>query len=372
MHNIYLRISGVNCEIDIDDCVHENCLNGATCVDELNGYHCDCMPGYEDFYCQTEINECDLYTPCQFGSTCVDKIADYDCTCPPLYNGKPYAGKNCTFELTSCRNNECHNGATCEPYLINESQALQGYECLCTNGFTGQYCNISTTMSFVSETSNIRSTLNMSVDVSFSFRFRTTLRNALLFGWVGQYNGLTRLFATVELKDGVLYVGYNEDGSGLKNLSISDLMFNDADWHSVEFMKTNNSIDVTVSSSLCTLSVCSVSVLYSSDVQESLVGYFGSFDDSQKSLLRQTVSQSAFVGCMQDVTIHDTRLALDILGGHTFNNMGQGCPRSPQCYKDTCNMNGDCVDLWNTYQCNCHRPTLGRNCETGKFVISYN
>ena len=52
-------------------------MNGATCNDEVNGFNCTCAPGYEGDRCQTEINECELYTPCENSAVCVDLVADY-------------------------------------------------------------------------------------------------------------------------------------------------------------------------------------------------------------------------------------------------------------------------------------------------------
>ena len=34
------------CFVDIDDCVNEPCANGGTCDDGVNGYTCNCAPGY--------------------------------------------------------------------------------------------------------------------------------------------------------------------------------------------------------------------------------------------------------------------------------------------------------------------------------------
>ena len=38
---------------DIDECVSVPCQNGGTCVDQINGYLCQCEPGYTDLQCQT-------------------------------------------------------------------------------------------------------------------------------------------------------------------------------------------------------------------------------------------------------------------------------------------------------------------------------
>ena len=37
---------------DFDDCGDNNCQNGATCVDDINGYNCTCAPGYFGVYCE--------------------------------------------------------------------------------------------------------------------------------------------------------------------------------------------------------------------------------------------------------------------------------------------------------------------------------
>ena len=38
---------------DINECSSNPCLNGGTCVDQVNGYVCNCQPGYNGVRCQT-------------------------------------------------------------------------------------------------------------------------------------------------------------------------------------------------------------------------------------------------------------------------------------------------------------------------------
>jgi len=38
---------------DIDDCENSPCLNGATCVDGIDDYTCECIPGYTGSDCGT-------------------------------------------------------------------------------------------------------------------------------------------------------------------------------------------------------------------------------------------------------------------------------------------------------------------------------
>lgn len=37
---------GINCELEVDECWSQPCLNGATCQDAVGAYFCDCAPGF--------------------------------------------------------------------------------------------------------------------------------------------------------------------------------------------------------------------------------------------------------------------------------------------------------------------------------------
>ena len=41
----------------------------------------------------------------------------------------------------------------------------------------------------------------------------------------------------------------------------------------------------------------------------------------------------------------------------------EGCPREEQCTPNPCLNDGQCVDLWSSYKCNCERPYLGETCQ---------
>nr|KAG5712306.1 hypothetical protein BaRGS_023885 [Batillaria attramentaria] len=55
----------------VDECLSGPCQNGGSCQDQVNGYLCQCPPGYSGLQCQMDIDECGS-SPCQNGGICVD------------------------------------------------------------------------------------------------------------------------------------------------------------------------------------------------------------------------------------------------------------------------------------------------------------
>ncbi|XP_044171678.1 uncharacterized protein LOC114977630 isoform X6 [Acropora millepora] len=121
--------TGGTCQTDINECSPNPCQNGATCVNLIGSYRCDCAPGYLGSTCQTDINECSP-NPCQNGASCVDLVGKYQCNC-----AAGYTGNNCETDLKKCASNHCKNGATC----VNQGGS---YQCICAPGFIGVTCEV--------------------------------------------------------------------------------------------------------------------------------------------------------------------------------------------------------------------------------------
>ncbi|XP_033636703.1 sushi, von Willebrand factor type A, EGF and pentraxin domain-containing protein 1-like [Asterias rubens] len=120
-------LTGQHCESNINDCHLDSCYNGGTCVDKLNGFSCLCSDGFEGDDCSIEINEC-LSDPCQNEGTCNDKLNGFKCIC-----NDGFTGVICQTDIDECQDLPCLNDGSC----INREG---DYECACLSGSTGENC----------------------------------------------------------------------------------------------------------------------------------------------------------------------------------------------------------------------------------------
>ena len=58
--NLILDNSYSNIFIDIDECASSPCQNGGSCTDQVNGYSCNCVYGYNGTDCETGNNTTSL------------------------------------------------------------------------------------------------------------------------------------------------------------------------------------------------------------------------------------------------------------------------------------------------------------------------
>ena len=132
--------TGNRCQNNIDDCPGNNCQNGATCVDGVNSYTCDCADGYDGTNCQNNIDEC-AANPCNSkhaAAVCTDLVNGY--TCRLHKHGLPRA-LTATKRSTSARESPATNNGTCSNQLGFSAQYSKGYSCDCaTTGYDGYDC----------------------------------------------------------------------------------------------------------------------------------------------------------------------------------------------------------------------------------------
>ncbi|KAK3772768.1 hypothetical protein RRG08_049258 [Elysia crispata] len=121
--------TGDDCLQNPDDCEGNRCHGGATCIDELGFYTCQCPPGKAGTFCQGEINEC-LSQPCLNGGTCNDLLNDFSCDCP-----RGWGGPTCERAIKPCTDLTCVHG-----YCTRNENGTQ--MCVCDTGYRGRRCQV--------------------------------------------------------------------------------------------------------------------------------------------------------------------------------------------------------------------------------------
>lgn len=151
--------TGRFCELDIDDCSSQPCVNGR-CVDLLDGFRCVCALGYTGRRCDVNVDDCrELREPCLNGGSCLDGLDAFSCRCPPGYGGslcqfrgaaavRCPRGSDCSNQVAKsastsksvadCRSSPCFNGATC----VDVDDDKVPYRCVCRRRFRGRRCRV--------------------------------------------------------------------------------------------------------------------------------------------------------------------------------------------------------------------------------------
>uniref|UniRef100_H3AB88 Crumbs cell polarity complex component 1 n=1 Tax=Latimeria chalumnae TaxID=7897 RepID=H3AB88_LATCH len=415
---------GPHCETYIPLCLSQPCLNNATCEDSKQNYTCHCWPGKhgiqneinfkkcsvkncqfkgyccyivlnnikpfiygvpEGFYygqssifivlkgtgstgtrCQDDINECDL-NPCQNGGTCENFIGTYVCHCPARKEGIIYGGQNCTDILIGCESHKCQNGGTCIPYLQNHHH---GYSCICSSGYTGHLCQITTTFSF-----EVPGYLHVNTEVvreqfyDVTLTFRTVLPNAILF-----HRGSKDFFMRLELRNGQLQSTLQRNTQPMVILHSSHNV-SDGEWHTVE-ITLERTFTLKIQDGLCTKNCVKELSIDAFSIQQISFAFQNTFiaglpDKVAKNISYSTGNiyvESSFVGCFQDVQV-DSHIIIpeNLSSGSLLNissslNVKIGCNKNDRCEANPCQNRGHCINLWLNYHCECYRPYEGPNC----------
>lgn len=176
--------TGATCEIQIDECQSQPCLNSDRCHSYAGGFRCTCLPGFHGQRCEINTDEC-RDQPCQNGALCIDGVNEYEynqlfflnvteqpegealktfywCVCLRYSCDCSYTaftGPHCETPLPQCISEPCFNSAICRDNLGNYTcdcwpgkNELQSLEVISKSpeaslfflmaGFEGRHCEV--------------------------------------------------------------------------------------------------------------------------------------------------------------------------------------------------------------------------------------
>uniref|UniRef100_A0AAY4EAU9 Uncharacterized protein n=1 Tax=Denticeps clupeoides TaxID=299321 RepID=A0AAY4EAU9_9TELE len=299
--------------------------------------------------CQEDVNECDA-SPCQNGGSCQNTLGGYVCVCP-----RDYGGQDCSETLDGCAGHECQNRASCRPFL---SAGTRGYDCLCPPGFTGSRCQTSTTFSFERRGHLLLQSpvLDTEAPCNVTLSFRTVLPDAVLFQRGGGGGGGALL--SLELRQGRLRLGLNRGSQPSLELSPN---VTDGLWHGAQAVLGDGFLVLTLLDGGCEGGACeAVAQVESGPVGRRTPPWQ---DRSLGARLRTGWRRgSLFIGCLRDVFVDSQLMVPEDWLSSSAVNVTLGCVHRDRCQDNACQNGGECVNLWQTYQCRCQRPYEGLNC----------
>uniref|UniRef100_A0A672P6X0 Cadherin EGF LAG seven-pass G-type receptor 3 n=1 Tax=Sinocyclocheilus grahami TaxID=75366 RepID=A0A672P6X0_SINGR len=341
-------------------------------IHPITGLRCRCPAGFTGDYCEIEINLC-YSNPCMNGGVCARREGGYTCICR-----EDYTGERCEFDRRGgqCVAGICRNGGTCRELSGG------GFRCECpAGGYEKPYCSV-TTRSFPPKSFMMFRGLRQRFHLSISLSFATLESNGLLF-YNGRFNE-KHDFLALEILDGQMVLKYS---TGESSTQVSPYLpggVSDGNWHTVHIHYYNKvrSGDVQGPSDekVAVLSVddcdTAVSLRFGSQLGNYSCAAQGRQTSSKKSLdltgplflggvpnLPENFpfSTREFIGCMKD--LHIDNRPVDMAGFIANNGTLPGCSaKLPFCKSNPCQNGGTCRESWETYSCDCPVGFGGKDC----------
>lgn len=314
--------------------------------------------------CQEVMDRCDP-NPCQNGGRCESSVGGYTCHCPGRsLGGALYGGTHCERKLTGCEGHQCQNRGVCSPLLRDGADR---YTCSCTPGFSGDLCQTATSFSFERRGFlRLRSGPRVEAACVVLLSFQTLLPRALL---VQRSSGGSVL--SLELEEGQLRLSLKNEvekksssGAGSWR-QVLELPHNvtDGEWHAVKAILDQEvlSLELLDQAGGCEGGPC----VKAAPVQSGLAWPASHAQDTFIGGVLEESELSEFLGCMRDVFVDGQLVVPEGWPSDSAVSVSPGCRRRDHCMDMPCLNGGDCVNLWQSYQCRCPRPYTGHNCQEG-------
>ena len=108
--------SSGNCDVEVDECDSDPCLNGATCASSGLYFSCTCVAGYANGICSA-IHMYEYVQQCGEAAATSTGVCDID--------------------MDECSSTPCQSGGTCTTTATPDT-----YTCTCVDGWTGHDCEV--------------------------------------------------------------------------------------------------------------------------------------------------------------------------------------------------------------------------------------
>lgn len=115
--------------MNIDECASMPCQSNSNCIDLDNKFICKCINDFgTGILCDSELNQCELLSPCKNFGTCENFGNSYKCVC-----AAGFFGVNCEFDTNECKSHPCGLNGVC-------LDQINGFNCVCLPGWSGINC----------------------------------------------------------------------------------------------------------------------------------------------------------------------------------------------------------------------------------------
>lgn len=214
------------CDIEINLCFSNPCLNGGQCAHQEGGFVCQCPAGFEGLHCQIDVKR-DVCRAglCQSGSTCLNL---------PL-RGEDVDPSDTTANVTRAGGQATPSGPRVP--ALADGGGFQCTDCPHSPQWSSPLCQLRA-RSFVPGSYLTFSSLHQRHRFNIRLKFATRQPDGLLL-YNGRYNE-KHDFIGLELIQGKVYFTYSLGGSEWAQVSVGDKL-NDGNWHQVEVAYVNRS-----------------------------------------------------------------------------------------------------------------------------------